>query len=135
MPRTQIAVPVSLAALGPELGTAMQPAECGYGATESPAPPACCPPAVPPGLCREARLGPSSLGEGEGGAWPPTRMVGMGAAVGGGVVESSPAGSETESLINISDVRWSSELLLNSKHLEKGFAVQHLSVPILFPPL
>lgn len=38
----------------------------------------------------------------------------------GGKLRSSQAGSWTLPLINTTDVRWPSELLLNSKHLEKG---------------
>lgn len=39
---------------------------------------------------------------------------------GGGVLPSSPAGTGTWSLTNISDVRWCCELPLNPEHLERA---------------
>ena len=61
----------------------------------------------------------------------PCRKAGLGwGEQRGGGLQSGPAGSTTWSLINIPDVRGSSELVLNSKHLEEGSALPHLSAPL-----
>lgn len=61
----------------------------------------------------------------------PCRKAGLGwGEQRGGGLQSGPAGSTTWSLINIPDVRGSSELVLNSKHLEEGSVLPHLSAPL-----